>query len=79
MVMVTTVEAMVAQFDRARAAVRAKNGGEDPPTIRAAYDIDREAFCLMIEALNTLAPRTGMQPDGELLRLAQIRPVDELL
>ncbi|MGB6499936.1 MAG: hypothetical protein WBG19_00840 [Thermoplasmata archaeon] len=72
---VTTSEAMRRQADEALAAISAANGGDDPPNLRAAYDLDPEAFAKLIEALVALGAR--VEPD--LIQLAGLRPLDELL
>jgi hypothetical protein len=74
-VIVTTSEAMARQADVALAAICAANGGDDPPNLRAAYDLDPEAFAKLIEALVAL----GAQVDADLIQLAGLRPLDELL
>lgn len=74
-VIVTTSEAMRQQADDALAAICAANGGEDPPNLRAAYDLDPEAFAKLIEALVSL----GARVDADLIQLAGLRPLDELL
>lgn len=72
---VTTAEAMRKQADDALAAIAAANGGEEPENLRAAYDIDPAAFAKLIEALVSL----GARVEPELIRLAGIRPIDEIL
>lgn len=74
-VIVTTSEAMRRQADEALAAICAANGGDDPPNLRAAYDLDPAAFAKLIEALVSL----GARVDADLIQLAGLRPLDELL
>jgi hypothetical protein len=74
-VIVTTAEAMRKQADVALAAICAANGGDDPPNLRAAYDLDPEAFAKLIEALVAL----GAQVEPDLIQLAGLRPLDDLL
>ena len=74
-VIVTTAEAMRQQADAALAAICAANGGDDPPNLRAAYDLDPEAFAKLIEALLAL----GAQVAPDLIQLAGIKPLDDLL
>lgn len=53
----------------------AKNGGTQPARLRDAYDVDPEAFGLLIEALVAL----GASVDKEMRSLARLRPIDEVL
>lgn len=55
------------------------NGGELPPRIAEAVNIDREAFGSLIEALVALEPLTGRPVGQDLIDLAGLRPADEVL
>lgn len=55
------------------------NGGTPPASLREAYAIDPGQFSLMIEAYFALAPLTGLLPNDELLVLAGLRPVGDVL
>lgn len=63
------------QANAALDAIEAANGGVMPPTLRAAYDVDRAAFASLIEALVHL----GADVDAEMQQLAGMRPIGEVL
>lgn len=73
--LITTRRAMNEQANRALDEIIAANGGHEPATIRDAYDVDPAAFGSLIEALVAL----GIPVDAELIALARLRPIDELL
>jgi hypothetical protein len=74
-VILTTRDALARQVDAALAYITAANGGVEPTRLRDAYDIAPLAFASLIEALVNL----GADVDPELVRLADIRPLEELL
>ncbi|MET9360320.1 hypothetical protein ABZX93_05375 [Streptomyces sp. NPDC006632] len=49
--------------------------GEMPDSLRALYDVDREAFSLLIEAMVQL----GEPVDQEMQDLAGVKPVSQVL
>ncbi|HEX4399650.1 MAG TPA: hypothetical protein VH136_18570 [Trebonia sp.] len=59
------------QYHEAAEAVKAKNGGEDPPTLRESHRIDPWAFSLMVEALVAL----DVAVDDEMVDLAGLHDV----
>jgi hypothetical protein len=71
----TTRDALGRQAVAALKDIVAANGGEEPARLRDAYDIAPEAFASLIEALVNL----GADVDPELVQLAGLRPLDELL
>jgi hypothetical protein len=73
--LITTRDALARQVDTALADIAAANGGVEPATLRAAYDVAPEPFARLIEALVQL----GADVDPELVHLAGLRPLDELL
>lgn len=72
--MITTWETMKAQAGDAVNAIRAANGGTDPPTLRDAHDIHPDAFAALIEALVAL----GFPVAEDMQTLAGLRPVGEV-
>ena len=60
-----------AQASTALDTIKAANGGTEPPTLRAAYDVDRAAFGELIEALVAL----GADVDEDMRQLAGLRDV----
>ncbi|MFC9505343.1 hypothetical protein [Streptomyces sp. NPDC057002] len=79
-VVVKTVEAWTAQVQEGMEQIRVKNGGVDPSSLKEGFDIDREAFCRVIEGMYALAENglVGM-PDAELQRLADLKPVAQIM
>jgi hypothetical protein len=73
--LITSRDALARQVDAALADMTTANGGVEPPNLRAAYDIAPQAFARLIEALVQL----GADVDPELVHLAGLRPLDELL
>jgi hypothetical protein len=63
------------QATEALDAITAANGGTEPPTLRAAADVDRAAFGRLIEALVAL----GARVDDEMMQLAGLRDVGDWL
>lgn len=79
-VVVKTLEEWVRQAEEGMAQIERKNGGVLPEAMRDGYEIDREAFSRVIEALYALAENgAGAMPDEELQRLAGLKPVDQVL
>jgi len=74
-VIITSREALGRQARAALDAITEANGGVEPTRLRDAYDIAPLAFASLIEALVNL----GADVDPELVRLADIRPLEELL
>jgi len=74
-VVVTTRDALARQAREALDQITAANGGVEPPTLRAAADVDPEAFARLIEALVNL----GADVDDEMQDRAGIRPIGEVL
>lgn len=79
MVLVAPVSSWARQADEALEALRTGNGGHDPVNLRAAYDVDQRAFTSLIEAMVALEPVTGRPVSQELVSLARLRPVDEVI
>ena len=73
--LITSRDALGRQAERALEDIAAANGGIEPSTLRAAYDVAPEPFARLIEALVQL----GADVDPELVHLAGLRPLDELL
>jgi hypothetical protein len=69
------VDEWATQFRDAMEAVKAKNGGVDPPTLRESHRIDPGAFALMVESLVAL----GVQVDQEMIDLAGLHDVGEII
>jgi hypothetical protein len=74
-VIITNRAALNAQALAALDAIESANGGTLPATLREAYDVDREAFASLIEALANL----GADIDPEMTALAGLRPIAEWL
>lgn len=72
---VRTAEEWAQQIRDAIEAIKAANGGIDPPNLRASAAVDPGAFSLMIEGLVAL----GVPVDDELIQRAGLVPVDEVL
>lgn len=73
--MITTRAAMSRQATAALDAIAAANGGTEPATLRAAYDVEPAAFGKLIEALVAL----GADVDDEMRQLAGLRDIGEVL
>lgn len=71
----TTRDALARQARDAMIAIADANGGVEPPTLRAAYDVDPIAFARLIEALVNL----GANVADDLRQLAGLRPIGEIL
>jgi hypothetical protein len=65
----------IKQVNDSLATIREKNGGQDPANLRASYDVDPKAFGKLIEAMHAL----GAEVDAEMMSLAGMRPVDEVI
>jgi hypothetical protein len=78
MVVIRPAHAWVAQAKAAMAVLEEKNGGE-LVNIADAAKVDYGAFCSLIEAMHALTPIAGRPVSEELMELAQLRPVDEIM
>jgi len=72
---VKTREAWARQARDALDAITAANGGTEPATLRAAADVDRTQFGLLIEALVAL----GADVTDEIRQLAGLRDIGEVI
>jgi hypothetical protein len=63
------------QVRDALAAIKARNGGVDPATLRESYRVDPGAFSLMVEGLVAL----GVPVDAEMIDLAGLHDVGEFM
>ena len=79
MVIVKPVAVWTRQAKDAMEAIRTANGGQDPANLRAAAAIDFTAFASLIEALVALEPHTGRPVGQDMISLARLRPVDEVI
>jgi hypothetical protein len=73
--LITTRGALARQARKALDDITAANGGVEPARLRDAYDIAPGAFASLIEALVNL----GADVEDELVQLAGVRPLEELL
>lgn len=76
---IRSTKAWVRQAQDAFAVLTADNHDMLPPTLRDCANINRTAFSQVIKALIALAPLTRQIPDAELIELAGLRPVYEML
>lgn len=70
-----STDALKRQAETALDEIRAANGGQDPPSLRAAYDVAPAAFARLIEALFNL----GADVSDDLVALAGLRPINEVI
>jgi len=79
MVVMKPASAWAQQAKDALDAIERANGGQLPPRFADADKIDHAAFASCVEALVALAPLTGRPVAQDLIDLAGLRPVDEIL
>jgi hypothetical protein len=72
---VKTRDDWAAQVRDAMDRITAMNGGADPVTIRAAYDVDPAQFGRMIEGMLAL----GAEVSDELIDLAGLHDVGDII
>lgn len=78
-VIVMSVAAWAEQGHQAYRALMAKRPADSPTTIESLDAVDHELFATMIEALVALSEVTGVMVAPELITLAGLRPVKEVL
>jgi hypothetical protein len=78
-VIVMSVAAWAEQGHQAYRALMAKRPPGSPTTIASLDAVDHDLFATMIEALVALSQVTGVKVAPELIRLAGLRPVAEVL
>ena len=79
MMIVKPVSAWARQASAALETIEQANNGTLPARLADAKDIDPTAFGLLVEALVALEPATGSTVDPNLIKLAGLRPVDEVI
>jgi hypothetical protein len=79
MLVIKAASTWVTQAQAAMAVLTEKNGGREPDHIADLAKVDYGAFCLLIEAMYALTPITGRPVSKELMELAQLKPVDEIM
>lgn len=50
-----------------------------PATFRELADVDHAVFASIVEAMYALAPLTGVPVNAELVHMAGLRPLEELI
>jgi hypothetical protein len=70
---------MSGQARAALDAIIAANGGVAPAAIRDCHDVDPAAFASLIEAMVALESVTGRPVSDDLVQLAGLRPVGEVI
>jgi hypothetical protein len=75
MVIVASRDAWLRQARQAWEQIEAAAGGAEGWKLRDAYRLDPKAFALFIEAMHAL----GACDDPELIALAGLKPVDEII
>ena len=78
MLVMKAASTWVNQARAAMTVLEEKNGGE-LVNIADGAKVDYAAFCSLIEAMYALAPVTGRPVSKELMEMAQLRPVDEIM
>jgi hypothetical protein len=71
------LEAWARQATDAMAALERKAGR--PLSLRESAEVDHRLFATLIEALVALAPHTGQRVADDLVALARLRPVEEVI
>lgn len=79
MVIIRPVTAWAAQAEEAMAEITAANGGRDVARIADAAEIAPAAFGRLVEAMVALESAGGPRVGDDLIALARLRPVDEVL